>query len=117
MYKAARKREFERIRKFEEEIEREQSEREFLREREERERIQAEKTAKNRRKREKKKGRKGGSDEDKIENGENAERPERKLGLKIPSLEGRAVSEMSNDDDDGEEMEAESGLVVIDEPF
>ena len=117
VYKAARKREFERIRKFEEEIEREQSEREFLREREERERIQAEKTAKNRRKREKKKGRKGGSDEDKIENGENAERPERKLGLKIPSLEGRAVSEMSNDDDDGEEMEAESGLVVIDEPF
>jgi len=117
VYKAARKREFERIQKFEEEIEREQNGREFLRQREERERIQAEKTAKNRRKREKKKGKKADGGEDKVENGKTAERPGRKLGLKIPSLEGRAESETSNDNADGEEREVESGLVVIDEPF
>jgi len=119
VYKAARKREFERIRKFEEEIEREESERDFLREREERERIQTEKTAKNRRKREKKKGRKAGGGGDKVENGEKAERVGRKLGLKIPSLEGSADREVSSDDDNGEdqEREVESGLVVIEEPF
>jgi len=88
-----------------------------LRQREERERIQAEKTAKNRRKREKKKGKKADGGEDKVENGKTAERPGRKLGLKIPSLEGRAESETSNDNADGEEREVESGLVVIDEPF
>src|SRR5271170_2387028 len=55
VYKAARKREFERLRKFDEEIERETSEQQFLKEREERERQLAEKTAKNRKRREKKK--------------------------------------------------------------
>src|SRR5271169_2858336 len=55
VYKAARKREFERLRKFDEEIQREASEQQFLKEREERERQLAEKTAKNRKRREKKK--------------------------------------------------------------
>src|SRR5271170_1711687 len=73
VYKAARKREFERIRKFDEEIEQEEREKEFLKEREERDRAQAEKTAKNRRKREKKKGRKGGGTGG-VGDGENGEK-------------------------------------------
>jgi hypothetical protein len=119
VYKAARKREFERIRKFEEEIEREEREKEFLKEREERDRAQAEKTAKNRRKREKKKGRKSGAGAG-VGDGENGEKlPEigaaTKVGLKIPRLERK--------DDDveveevGEEREVESKLEIIDEPF
>jgi hypothetical protein len=105
VYKAARKREFERIRKFEEDIEREISEKEFLKEREERERVLAEKTAKNRKRREKKKGKKGG------ENGkEEAEKEKEKVGLKIP------VPGVREDDVEGgeaEEKEAAEGLLVI----
>jgi hypothetical protein len=103
VYKASRKREFERIRKFEEEIEREESEKEFLRERDERERVLAEKTAKNRKRREKKKGRKGGD-----ENGMK-EVVKEKVGLKVP-VPGRReeVEEVET-----EEKEAPDGLLVI----
>ena len=106
VYKAARKREFERLRKFDEEIEREESEKKFLKEREERERIQAEKTARNKKRREKKKGRKAGEDNAKKEKEEGE-----KVGLKIA-----AVNRLDNGDedlDDGEE--APEGLLVIED--
>jgi hypothetical protein len=118
VYKAARKREFERIRKFDDEIEAEEREKEFLREREERDRAQAEKTAKNRRKREKKKGRKAGAGAGGDgENGEKAPEigPATKVGLKIPRLERR--EDEVEVGEDGEEREAESNLEIIDEPF
>jgi len=108
VYKAARKREFERLRKFDEEIEREESEKKFLREREERERIQAEKTARNKKRREKKKGRKVGEENGKKE-GEKGE----KVGLKdaaVNRLEGG-----DEDLDDEEEKEAPEGLLVIED--
>lgn len=108
VYKAARKREFERLRKFEEEIEREESEKKFLREREERERIQAEKTAKNRKRREKKKGRKVGEEDGK---------EERVKGEKV-ILKFAAVNRLDDgneDIEDGEEKEASEGLLVIED--
>lgn len=107
VYKAARKREFERLRKFEEEIEREASEKEFLKEREERDRIQAEKTARNKKRREKKKGRKGGEENGKKE-GETGE----KVGLKIPSL--NRLDDVGEDGDE-EEQEAPEGLLMIED--
>jgi hypothetical protein len=108
VYKAARKREFERLRKFEEEIEREESEKKFLREREERERIQADKTAKNRKRREKKKGRKMGEEDGK---------EERVKGEKV-ILKFAAVNRLDDgteDIEDGEEKEAPEGLLVIED--
>jgi len=101
VYKAARKREYERIRNFEMEIEREESEKEFLRERAARERSLAEKTAKNRRKREKKKGKK--ADEEDGDTGH-------KLGLKI-DLKNALDEETGNDD----ENEVHDGLLVVED--
>jgi hypothetical protein len=108
VYKAARKREFERIRKFEEEIEREQSEKEFLKEKEERTRIQAEKTAKNKKRREKKKG-KIGNDVNGTSDGDNAH----KIGLKVtPAVR---VDEGDEDVADEDAKEVPDGLLVIED--
>ena len=109
MYKAARKREFERLRKFDEEIEKEASEQEFLKEREERERQLAEKTAKNRKRREKKKGKKGVEGEDGKTGGEKAER----AGLKISAV--KKLDESYEDVENGDEKEAPEGLLVIED--
>ena len=103
VYKAARKREFERIRGFEEEIEKEASEKEFLREREERQRMLNERT-KNRKRREKKKGKKDEETGGKKDGG--------RIGLKIAP--GRKL-EAGEDEDDGEAKEAPEGLLVIEE--
>jgi len=109
VYKAARKREFERLRKFDEEIERETSEKQFLKEREERERQLAEKTAKNRKRREKKKGKKGIEGEDGKVGGEKAER----AGLKISAV--KRSDEVYEDVEDGDGKEAPEGLLVIED--
>ncbi|KAL7272023.1 hypothetical protein RUND412_005181 [Rhizina undulata] len=58
VYKASRRREYERLRLMDEEVRKEEEEREFVREREERRRRDEEKTERNRRRRLKKKGRK-----------------------------------------------------------
>lgn len=108
VYKAARKREFERLKKFEEEIEREESEKKFLREREERERIQAEKTAKNRKRREKKKGRKMGEEDGKEERVKSE-----KVILKFAAV--NRLADGTEDIEDGEEKEAPEGLLVIED--
>lgn len=106
VYKAARKREYERIAKFDEEIERERSEKIFLREREERNNQLAEKTARNRRRREKKKSKK-----DNEANGTgNFPRPESKI-MSLDDDDGRQeATEEGQEGDDTEE-----GLVVIEE--
>lgn len=103
VYKAARKREFERIRRFEEDIDKEASEKRFMKEREERQRLMDEKTKKNRKRREKKKGKK--DDEGKKE-GE-------RFGLKFAP--GKKLEDGNEDFDDGDEKEAPEGLLVIEE--
>lgn len=67
MYKASRRREYERLRCMDEEVTQEQGEEVFQREKREREERDAEKTRKNREKRNKKKGRKGGANGEKVE--------------------------------------------------
>ena len=104
VYKAARKREFERIKRFEEEIEKEASEKGFMKEREERQRILDEKTKKNRKRREKKKGKKDEESGGKTEG--------TKIGLRVAP--GRKL-EADGDMDEEEEREAPEGLLVIEE--
>jgi PRKR-interacting protein 1 len=106
VYKAARKREFERINKFEEEIEREESEKKFLREREEKARVLAEKTAKNRKRREKKKGKKEGGLADKGVKKE-------KVGLKIVPRNG--FDDDEEEIEEGDQREAPEALVIIED--
>ena len=106
VYKAARKRELERLRKFDEEIEREENEKKFLKEREERERIQSEKTARNKKRREKKKGRKSVTKENGKKEGE-------KVGLKIAGIE--RLEDEDKDVENGDENEAPETLLVIED--
>jgi hypothetical protein len=107
VYKASRKREFERIQKMDEEIERERSEQEFLKERAEKERALAEKTAKNRKRRDKKKGKKPTP-----ENGKASGEKTDKIGLKVAPKRTMDAMDEENEDD---EKEVPEGLVVIDE--
>lgn len=67
MYKASRRREYERLKTMEEEVRRETEEETFQREKREKEEKDAEKTRKNREKRNKKKNKKGGAGGDKAE--------------------------------------------------
>jgi hypothetical protein len=106
VYKASRKREFERIARFEEEIEREKSEKQFLREREEREKQLREKTEKNRKRREKKKGKKGEGT-----GGADVEGKKEKGGLKVTVPQKGEVEEYEENGD----VEVEDGLLVIDD--
>jgi hypothetical protein len=111
VYKAARKREFERLRKFDEEIEREASEKQFLKERKERERQVAEKTAKNRKRREKKKKGKNLTDG---ENGPSGSEKLEKVGLKISAMK-KSDAVDDDDVDDEDEKEVPEGLLVIED--
>jgi Protein of unknown function (DUF1168) len=106
VYKAARKREFERIKRFEDEITKEDDEKRFLKERDERQRLLDQKTMKNRKKREKKKGKKDGEGEQK-KGGE-------RFGLKVAPGKKLEDGDGNYDEEDGE-MEAPEGLVVIEE--
>ena len=110
VYKAARKREFERIRRFEDEVEREASELQFLKERDERARIQAEKTVRNRKRRDKKKAKRASK-----ENGEKDGDETGKLGLKIVPLQPLDGPSNHEDNLDAEDKEAPEGLLVIEE--
>ena len=108
VYKAARKRELERIRRFEEEIGREESEKQFLTEREERARIQMEKSAKNKKRRERKKGRRD-NESDVNKDGEKRDKP----GLTLPTM--TQVDHLPDDIEDRQENEAPAGLTVIED--
>jgi hypothetical protein len=119
VYKASRRREYERLRLMDEEVAKEQSEKEFEQKRAERERLDRERTEKNRLKREKAKarkmkGKKGGKgQEDKDEEGTGGEK--RKLAPNaVP------VGDDTKDEDDklnGGEVKntEETGLVIQDE--
>jgi hypothetical protein len=106
VYKASRKREFERIKRFEDEIQREEDEQRFLKEREERQRLLDQKTSKNRKRREKKKGKKDGEVEGKKES--------ERFGLKVAPGKKLEDGEENDDADDGGK-EAPEGLLVIED--
>ncbi|KAG0130724.1 hypothetical protein HOY82DRAFT_561728 [Tuber indicum] len=117
VYKAARRREYERIRLMEEEVEREKAEREFLEKTEGMKRRDEEKTEKNRRKRRKKggkgdgkKGGGGGAAGIKTVNGEAAS--------KGGTEEGKRVEDGGADGADGEAMAPGAGgggLIIHDD--
>ena len=109
VYKAARKRELERLRKFEEEIEREESEKQFLSEREERVKQSVEKMAKNRKRREKKKVWKLSERQNGKVDGEKADT----TGLKISVIGGD--SDVEYDVEKVHEKEEPEGLLVIED--
>ncbi|MCJ1352533.1 MAG: hypothetical protein MMC33_002517 [Icmadophila ericetorum] len=71
VYKASRRREYERLKLMDEEVKREEADERFEREREEKTRRDEEKTAKNRARREKKKEKRGGKGGGGAEDGEN----------------------------------------------
>jgi hypothetical protein len=108
VYKAARKREFERIQRFEDEIEREGGRIQFAQEREERERLQTEKTAKNKKRRDKKKGKKM-AQSDNTRDGDKAG----EVRLKIPAA--KTLDNSEEDHGDIEEKEAAEGLIVLED--
>jgi len=121
VYKASRKREFERIAKMEEEVHREESEQEFMKERAAKERRQAEKTAKNRKRRDKKKGRKT-VDELGTEEAKNRTTTVQKIDIKVelkvvPPKRTDVLYEEKDteEEEDYEEREVPEGLLVIDD--
>lgn len=73
VYKASRRREYERVKLMEEEVAREEADKGFVGKRDELRRRDAERTEKRRKKREKTKGRKGGGDRKEGDNGSEAE--------------------------------------------
>jgi Protein of unknown function (DUF1168) len=121
VYKASRKREFERIAKMEEEVHREESEQEFMRERAAKERRQADKTAKNRKRRDKKKGRKTVEEDGtkEVENGTTTvEKADIKVALKVvPPKRADVLYEEKDveEEEEYEEREVPDGLLVIDD--
>ena len=124
MYKASRRREYERLRLMDEEVKREEADTRFEREREEKRRRDEEKTLKNRMRREKKKekrgkgGGKGGEEAEK--GGLNGAKPKIKVqGPPRPS--GNDMVESGDDGDDGMEgiaaapVTEEVGVVIHDD--
>lgn len=112
MYKASRRREYERVKAMDEEVEREEADAKFEIEREEKRRRDEERTEKNRRRRNKKKG--GGKKE-----GEGG--GEVIKGVKKgPVLRVRRIGEIGwGDEDEGEEVQGktveEKGVVIHDD--
>lgn len=118
VYKASRRREYERVKAMDEEVEREKRDEQYEIERAEKKRRDEEKTEKNRKRREKKKnkgkGTKAGMAEE--EEGDN-NMPGVKKGPLLPSR--RAVSQQFQSDDGRQESPAkaveESGVVIHDD--
>lgn len=116
VYKASRRREYERVKAMDEETEREKQAKEFEREREEKRRRDEEKTEKNRKRREKKKNKGKG---DKASKADDAD--EDVAGMKKGPLKpkGQAVCQRNRSDDEGqglpEKMVEETGVVIHDD--
>ncbi len=97
MYKASRRREYERVKMMDEEVVREKADEEFERKREEMRKKDEEKTGKNRRRREKKKNKgKGGNEE--AENGKQGGNANGKVKLGRVALLGPKQDEESEDE-------------------
>jgi hypothetical protein len=133
VYKASRRREYERLRMMDEEVKKEEDEKEFAKRKEEQEKKDREKTEKNRLKREKarlrkekaKKGAKGGHGSERdgtpADHGEKSEKPEKSKKKLAPNAnapksgaEGDADADANNEG--GEVKNAEEvGLVIEDD--
>lgn len=117
VYKASRRREYERVKAMDEEVEREKKDREFEQEREEKKRRDEEKTEKNRKRREKKKnkgkGAKAGRSEEEADKGMEGVRK----GPMRPNT--IALTQQGRDGDEGEEaarmVEEEPGITIHDD--
>ena len=108
VYKASRRREYERLRAMDEEVREEEEGEKWERKKREREERDREKTRKNREKRERlknKKGKKGGNVEGKVGGG---------LKARIENLPG-GTTEDGMDTVDGAEAKEEVGLVIHDD--
>ncbi|KAG7004298.1 hypothetical protein G7Y79_00026g058820 [Physcia stellaris] len=117
VYKASRRREYERVKAMDEEVEKEKKDREFEKEREEKKRRDEEKTEKNRKRREKKKskgkGAKAGKSEEEADEGMEGV----KKGPMRPNT--NALAQRDRGDDEGQEfvkmVEEEPGVVIHDD--
>lgn len=111
VYKASRRREYERIKMMDEEVAKEKADEEFEKKKEEMKKKDAEKTEKNRKRREKNRKKKGGKDEGKTEgkaglpNGKGAEgsliskKDEDPEGSEVPTAATEEVGVIIHDDD------------------
>jgi len=115
VYKASRRREYERVKAMDEEVEREEADKKFEEGREEKRRRDEEKTEKNRKRRQRKKGKKGGDSE--------GEGEEMKGVRKGPMMRVRQIGELGwgEEEDTGEGGEVagkvveEKGVVIHDD--
>ena len=116
VYKASRRREYERVKAMDEEVEREKKDREFELEREEKKRRDEEKTEKNRKRREKKKNKGKGAKADKADEVDDDMAVVKKGPLKP---KGQAVSHRDQSDDEGqgvpEKAVEEAGVIIHDD--
>lgn len=115
VYKASRRREYERVKAMDEEVEREEADKKFEEGRDEKRRRDEEKTEKNRKRRQRKKGKKGGDSE--------GEGEEMKGVRKGPMMRVRQIGELGwgEEADTGEGGEVagkvveEKGVVIHDD--
>lgn len=115
VYKASRRREYERVKAMDEEVEREEADKKFEEGREEKRKRDEEKTEKNRKRRQKKKGKKGGDSE--------GEGEEMKGVRRRPMIMPRQIGEVGwgEEEDTGEGGEVagkvveEKGVVIHDD--
>jgi hypothetical protein len=115
VYKASRRREYERVKAMDEEVEREEADKKFEEGRDEKRRRDEEKTEKNRKRRQRKKGKKGGDSE--------GEGEEMKGVRKGPMMRVRQIGELGwgEEEDTGEGGEVagkvveEKGVVIHDD--
>jgi hypothetical protein len=114
VYKASRRREYERLRAMDEEVRKEKDSEDFDKEKMEREERDREKTRKNREKREKMKARRGKGKSGETRD-EKADKDEKLGGMKGPRVDG--VGRQVSDGDANEVMEGiqEAGLVIHDD--
>lgn len=113
VYKASRRREYERLRAMDEEKTKEEEDARFEREREERRKKDEEKTGKNRARREKMKARKGKKKEDGAEESEGPQPVKHKLAAANPVV--RSAGGEDGGKGDGGYANGEVGIVIHDE--
>lgn len=123
VYKASRRREYERLRMMDEEVKKEEDEKEFAKRKEELEKKDKEKTEKNRLKREKarlrkEKAKKGGKGGDSEREGTPAAEDKEKKKKLVPNINGlKAGKEGDTEENEGGEVKntEEIGLVIEDD--
>lgn len=107
VYKASRRREYERVKAMDEEVEREEADKKFEEGREEKRRRDDEKTEKNRKRRQRKKGKKGGDSE--------GEGEEMKGVRRGPMMRARQIGEVGWGEEEDTRQGGEMAGNVVDE--